>query len=77
MITKHQKANWKSYCSEQLELVENYQQAEADGFEGWCIHHRLEIKPDGTKMSSKQLIDKDLYYGRPANELVFMKVGEH
>ena len=76
-MTYHQKKNWKSYCSEQLELVENYQQAKAEGFKGWCIHHRLEIQPDGTKMSKKQLIDKDIYYRRPANELVFMRFSEH
>ena len=72
-----QKKIWKSYCSEPLELVENYQQAEADGFEGWCIHHRLEIKPDGTRVSLQELIDQGLYYSRPASELVFMRCGEH
>ena len=77
MITRHQKANWKSYCSEPLELVENYKQAEADGFEGWCMHHRREIKLDGTIVSAKELIDHGLYFGRPASELVFMKVCEH
>ena len=77
MITRHQKANWKSYCSEPLELVENYQQAKADDFEGWCMHHRREIKLDGTRVSAKELIDQNLYYGRPASELVFMTNGEH
>ena len=76
-MTYHQKKNWKSYCSEPLELVENYKQAEADGFEGWCLHHRLEIQPDGTRVSLQELIDQNLYYGRPASELVFMKVCEH
>ena len=76
-MTYHQKKNWKSYCSEPLELVENYKQAEADDFEGWCMHHRREIKLDGTRASIQELKDQNLYYGRPASELVFMKVGEH
>ena len=77
MMTIRQKANWHKYCSEPLELVENYKQAEADGFEGWCIHHRREIQLDGTKMSRQQLIDQDLYYWRPASELIFMRFEEH
>ena len=76
-MTDHQKINWKSYCSESLELVENYMAAKADDFEGWCIHHRLEIQPDGTRVSAKELIDQNLYYGRPASELVFMRFEEH
>ena len=77
MITRNQKANWNAFCSEPLELVENYQQALADDFEDWCIHHRLEIQPNGTRFSRQELKDKGLYYGRPASELVFMRNGEH
>ena len=76
-MTENQKHNWHTFCSEPLELVENYQQAKADNFAGWCIHHRLEIQQDGTRVPMQQLIDQNLYYGRPASELVFMKVGEH
>ena len=75
-MTGSKKYNHK-FCSEPLELVENYQQAEADDFKGWCIHHRLEIQPDGTRVSAKELIDHNLYYGRPASELVFMRCDEH
>ena len=77
MITRNQKANWNAFCYEPLELVENYQQALAEGFAGWCMHHRLEIQPDGTRVSMKELKDKGLYYGRPASELVFMRTTEH
>mgnify|MGYP001772171761 CR=1 FL=1 len=77
MMTTRQRQHWKNYCSEPLELVENYKQAEADGFEGWCMHHRLEIQPDGTRVSAKELIDKKLYWKRPASELIFMRFGEH
>ena len=76
-MTDHQNKNWKSYCSEPLELVENYQQAKADNFAGWCIHHRLEIQTDGTRVSRQELKDQNLYYGRPASELVFMRNCEH
>ena len=76
-MTHNQTYNWRAYCKDSLDQIENYQQAKADDFEGWCIHHRKEIQPDGTRMSRQELKDKDLYYDRPASELVFMKVGEH
>ena len=77
MMTINQKENQHKFCSEPLELVENYQQAEADNFKGWCIHHRLEIQPDGTRVSVQELKDQGLYYDRPASELIFMRNGEH
>ena len=67
----------EDYCCEQLELVENYMAAKAENFQGWDIHHRLEIQPDGTRVSRQELIDQNLYYGRPASELVFMRHSEH
>ena len=76
-MTKNQRRNWYKFCSEPLDKIEHYEEALAEGFKGWCIHHRLEIKPDGTRVSAKELIDQNLYYGRPASELVFMRNGEH
>ena len=76
-MTHNQTYNWRAFCKESLDQVENYQQALAEDFAGWCIHHRLEIQPDGTRVSRQQLIDQDLYYGRPASELVFMRNSEH
>ena len=76
-MTRAQRGYWKNYCSEPLELIENYQQAKADNFAGWCIHHRLEIQKDGTIVSIQELKDQNLYYGRPASELIFMRFGEH
>ena len=67
----------EDYCCESLELVENYASAKADDFKGWCMHHRLEIQPDGTRVSRQELKDKGLYFGRPASELIFMRFGEH
>ena len=76
-MTKAQRGNWYKFCSEPLDKIEHYEEALAEGFKGWCIHHRLEIQPDGTKVSAKELIDQGLYCCRPAEELIFMKVSEH
>ena len=76
-MTDRQKKNLKSYCSEPLEQIENFKAAEADNFAGWCIHHRLEIQPDGTRVSMQELKSKGLYYSRPASELVFMREHDH
>ena len=75
-MTEAQTGYWKKYCSEPLELIENYQQALAEDFKDWCIHHRGEILPCG-RFSVDDLKKFGLYYNRPAPELVFMKVGEH
>ena len=76
-MTRAQQGSWKSYCSEPLDKIEHYEEALAEGFKCWCIHHRLEIQPDGTRMSRQELKDKDLYYDRPASELVFMREHDH
>ena len=68
---------WKSYCSEPIDKIEHYEEALADNFAGWCMHHRREIRLDGTRVSAKELIDQGLYFGRPASELIFMRFGEH
>ena len=68
---------WKSYCSEPLDKIEHYEEALADNFVGWCMHHRREIQQDGTRVSRQELKDKDLYFHRPASELVFMRREEH
>ena len=76
-MKRSQKHNRHYFCSEPLEQIENFKAAEAENFAGWCLHHRLEIQPDGTRMSVQELKDKDLYFHRPASELVFMRNGEH
>lgn len=72
-----QRHGYKIYCSEPIDKIEHYEEALAEDFAGWCIHHRLEIQPDGTSMSRQELKDKDLYFNRPASELVFMRCEEH
>ena len=76
-MTGNQRRNWDKFCSEPLDKIEHYEEALAEGFEGRCIHHRLEIQPDGTRVSAQELKDNGLYYGRPASELVFMRKREH
>ena len=68
---------YKIYCSDPLDKIEHYEKALAENFKGWCIHHRLEIQPDGTRVSMQELIDQGLYYDRPASELMFMRREEH
>ena len=75
--------NTFAYCiPEQIEQIENYELAEKDNFNGWDIHHRLEThNSDGQRrlvnISVAELIALDMYYNRPANELVFLTNSEH
>lgn len=68
----------KRYCSDGIEHIENYFEALADGFDRWCIHHRLEFTMEGdlahTSSSLKRL---GMYYNRPSFEPVFMRVADH
>lgn len=69
------------YCSD-IENVENFALAKADNFNGWVVHHRLETHfSDGQRrlvnLSEKELIALGTYYHRPADELIFMRHGEH
>lgn len=75
-MTENQRRNWYKFCSEPLDKIEHYEEAKADKFAGWCIHHRLEIQ-ESKRVSRQELKDNDLYFNRPASELVFMKVCEH
>ena len=68
----------KSYCSEDISLIENYQQAVADQTKMWDIHHRRECDSEGrTLFTKKQLKDMNLYYNRPAAELIFVTRSTH
>jgi hypothetical protein len=70
--------NKERYCSESLEEIENYERAKADNFEGWELHHRLEINEYGkVRFTMKQLKKFGLYYNRPASELIWLTISEH
>ena len=71
----------KRFCKEP-EKIENYEKAKANDFIGWCCHHRLEThNSDGERrlvnISAAELKALDMYYNRPASELIFMKGSEH
>ena len=59
-----------------IDLIENYELAKADNFKGWDIHHKLEICENyiNTVADLKMM---NLYYDRPAEELIWLKRGEH
>lgn len=72
-----------AFCiPEEWEQIENYELAKKDNFDGWHIHHRLEThNSDGQRrlvnISKAELIALDMYYNRPASELVFLTRPEH
>ena len=68
----------KRYCSEDISLIENYQTAISDQKRIWEIHHRRECDSEGrTLFTCKQLVDMNLYYNRPASELIFVTRSMH
>lgn len=73
--------DYKRLCKD-IESVENYEKALADNFVGWCCHHRLQTwTSDGKRrdvdISAEELIAIDMYFNRPASELIFLTASEH
>ena len=66
----------KSFCCEDLSLIENYELAIADTTQTWECHHRGEVLPCG-RFSRDDLKKFGLYYKRPAAELIFLTKAEH
>ena len=64
----------RRFCSDDISLIENYQEAISDKNEAWDIHHRREIDEG---LSVRELIEKKEYFHRPSSELIFLKRGEH
>ena len=70
--------NAKRFCSEDISLIENYQQAISDQTKMWDTHHRRECDENGrTLFTRKQLKEMNLYYNRPASELMFVTRSMH
>lgn len=63
----------QKFCNEDVSLIENYNEA-INSNDKWDCHHKLEIK---WNVSKKWLIDNNLYYNRPASELIFLPQKEH
>lgn len=59
-----------------IDLIENYELAKADNFKNWDIHHKLEIHEDYVN-TTDDLKLMNLYFYRPAEELIWMKREEH
>ena len=75
------KHGFERYCKD-FENIENYQKAKAENFKGWHCHHRLEThNSDGERrlvdITQKELKALDMYYNRPASELIFLTTREH
>jgi hypothetical protein len=65
-----------------IEVVENYQEAKKDNFKKWQMHHRLEThNSEGElrliQLSREELKALDMYYNRPAEELIWLRLKEH
>ena len=64
------------YCGDDVSLIENYDEAIADSTQTWHCHHRAEILPCGD-FTPEELKKFDLYFNRPASELIFLLKKEH
>ena len=68
----------KRYCSDDISLIENYYQAISDEKKMWDIHHRKECDSEGrTLFTRTQLVENNLYFKRPASELIFVTRSMH
>ena len=75
------KHNFERFCK-CYENIENYEKAKKDNFKGWECHHRLQThNSDGERrlvnISAAELQALDMYYNRPASELIFLPTSEH
>ena len=79
---KYEKKLGRFCIAEENEHVENYEKAKADNFIGWDRHHRLEThNSDGERrlvqLSKEELKALNMYYDRPAKELIWLTNSEH
>lgn len=75
MLTERQIRQIRGYCCENITTIQNYEEAINDT-QKWECHHFNEITNDGV-FSVKELISKDLYYHRPASEIILLPRKEH
>lgn len=74
--------NSNAFCVEDITNIENYEKAVNDETQTYVCHHRLETHTsDGERrkvdISKEELIALDMYYHRPANELIYITMKEH
>lgn len=67
------------FCCEDVSKIENYDKAISDTSQTWHCHHRMELMATGAVVDStvQDLIDWNIYYDRPADELIFLTPSEH
>lgn len=64
----------KQLCKGDVTKIENYEKALKDNTHQWVVHHR---KEDELKVRAVYLIENNLYYHRPPEELIFLTSEEH
>lgn len=65
-----------AFCNEEISNIEKYKEALEDENETWVCHHKLELHND-YRNTVEEMKLMNLYYNRPACELIFMRRGEH
>lgn len=65
----------RKYCREDITLIKNYAEAIADATQTWICQHR-NAEPF-TGFCTKDLKKMNMYYQRPASELMFVTRSEH
>lgn len=70
------------FCCEDISKIENYELALKESFRGWDLHHRLGTHTsDGERrlvnLSVEELIALNMYWRRPASELIFLPAKDH
>lgn len=67
----------KQYCKDDIAKIENYDKAVNDKTLTWHCHHRLETSDTVRARPSRYLKMCDMYFHRPASELIFLTPSEH
>jgi hypothetical protein len=71
MISERQIKSWTRYCRESIENIKGYKEALISN-EKYNCHHINELT-----FTKDELIKMNMYYHRPASELVIIKAIEH
>lgn len=67
----------KSFCNGDIAMIENYDKAIADESQTWHCHHRMEVQPDGTRLSKQWMVEHGIYYKVDPCMLLFLTESEH
>lgn len=76
-LERHKEWDRRRICKE-YEKIENYELAKADNFEGWEVHHRLELTINGEFAHDAASLKRlNMYYSRPYFELIYLTTANH